>query len=187
MDVLGIEHVDVITAEAASKRRRRRQRRRVGCSHSRGRRRNVAVDLGMAEHIRICNGTTHPHKITMTYQRVSLRHDIPEGVARRGGRFGWGRILNRPSVSKSAVDQQYFLGILQFSIRAYVRIYADVIGSILLFFNRRQKRTLLLGCQETTGRTFRPILPLKGDDPSQWRGGGKKKTRTLPSQYLDLR
>ena len=37
------------------------------------------------------------------------------------------------------------------------------------------------------GRPCRPILTPKGDGTSRLRGGGLKKTRTLLSQYLDLR
>ena len=57
----------------------------------------------------------------------------------------------------------------------------------LFFHSSAKKRALFLGCRETTGRPFQPILPPKGDGPYRGRGGGPRKTRRLPSQYLDLR
>ena len=154
------------SVEAALK--RRRWWLREGCSGSHGRRRNVAIDMGMTGNFRICNANTPPHTIAMTYQRASLRHEISEGVY------------------LSCNLQSNFFGDLSiFNLPVRSRMRRCEWPNPL--FYHQQNRALFLGCHETTGRPCQMILPLKGDGPSQGRGGGPRNTRTPSSQYLDLR
>ena len=104
------------------------KRRRVaeGCGH----RRNVVVSLGMAGQIHSCDSMTYPARSPGAIR--GRRH----GLALRGGDLDGEEII----VPSSRLDtlQSTIFCIFQFSIHSYVRVYVNMICSILSFLISRK-------------------------------------------------